>query len=40
MENMSKIDDLSESMNEWMYEVFFDEVKEYFDKVINGGCDE
>ena len=40
MENMSKIDDLSESMNEWMFEVFYDDVKEYFDKVINGGCDE
>ena len=40
MENMSKIDDLSESMNEWMFEVFYDEVKEYFDNYINGGCDE
>ena len=40
MENMSKIDDLSESMDEWMYEVFFDKVKEYFDNVINEGCDE
>jgi hypothetical protein len=39
-EDMDKIDDLSESMDEWMHEVFFDKVKEYFDKVIGEGCDE
>ena len=39
-EDMVKIEDLSESMNEWMHEVFFDKVKEYFDNVINEGCDE
>jgi hypothetical protein len=28
------IDVLSETMNEWMYEQFYDKVKEYYDKVL------
>ena len=39
-ENIDKIEDLYESMNEWMHEVFINKVKEYFDKVIDEGCDE
>ena len=28
------IDVLSETMNEWMYEQFYDKVREYYDKVL------
>jgi hypothetical protein len=28
------IDVLSETMNEWMYEPFYDKVREYYDKVL------
>jgi hypothetical protein len=28
------IDELSETMNEWMYEQFYDKVREYYDKVL------
>ena len=28
------IDILSETMNEWMYEQFYDKVREYYDKVL------
>ena len=35
------IDVLSETMNEWMYEQFYDKVKEYYDKVLEDeDCDE
>jgi hypothetical protein len=34
------IDVLSETMNEWMYEQFYDKVREYYDKVLEQGCDE
>jgi hypothetical protein len=33
-ENMVNIDELSETMNEWMYEPFYDKVREYYDKVL------
>ena len=39
-ENMSKIDNLSEMINEKIYELFYDKVKDYYDKIINEGCDE
>ena len=39
-ENMSKIDNLSEMINEKIYELFYDKVKNYYDKIINEGCDE
>ena len=40
-ENTVNIDELSETMNEWMYEIFFDKVKEYYDKVLEDeDCDE
>ena len=40
-ENMDDIDEFSETMNEWMYEIFFDKVKEYYDKVLEDeDCDE
>jgi hypothetical protein len=38
--NMSKIGDLSETMNEWMYEIFYDKVRGYFDGVMEKGCEE
>jgi hypothetical protein len=28
------IDELSDTMNEWMYEQFYDKVREYYDKVL------
>ena len=35
------IDVLSETMNEWMYEQFYDKVREYYDKVLEDeDCDE
>lgn len=35
------IDELSETMNEWMYEQFYDKVREYYDKVLEDeDCDE
>lgn len=35
------IDVLSETMNEWMYEQFYDKVREYYDKVLEDeNCDE
>jgi hypothetical protein len=33
-ENTVNIDEFSETMQEWMYEIFFDKVKEYYDKVL------
>ena len=33
-ENMVNIDEFSETMNEWMFEIFFDKVREYYDKVL------
>ena len=33
-ENTVNIDKFSETMQEWMYEIFFDKVKEYYDKVL------
>jgi hypothetical protein len=40
-ENTVNIDELSETMNEWMYEPFYDKVKEYYDKVLEDeDCDE
>ena len=32
--DMVNIDELSETMNEWMYEPFYDKVREYYDKVL------
>jgi hypothetical protein len=35
------IDVLSETMNEWMYEQFYDKVRKYYDKVLEDeDCDE
>ena len=35
------IDVLSETMNKWMYEQFYDKVREYYDKVLEDeDCDE
>lgn len=35
------IDELSETMNKWMYEQFYDKVREYYDKVLEDeDCDE
>jgi len=40
-ENTVNIDKFSETMQEWMYEIFFDKVKEYYDKVLEDeDCDE
>ena len=33
-QNIVDIDVLSETMNEWMYEQFYDKVREYYDKVL------
>lgn len=33
-ENMVNIDDFSETTDKWMYEIFHDKVREYFDKVL------
>ena len=32
--HMSKIEDFSETTDKWMYEIFHDKVREYFDKVL------
>jgi hypothetical protein len=29
-----KFQDLSETINNWMYEIFHDKVREYYDKVL------
>ena len=39
--HMSKIEDFSETTDKWMYEIFHDKVREYFDKVLEDeDCDE
>jgi hypothetical protein len=37
---MSKIEDFSETTDKWMYEIFHDKVREYFDNTLEEGCDE
>jgi len=38
---MNKINDFSETADKWMYEIFFDKVREYYDKVLEDkDCDE
>ena len=32
--DMNKINDFSETTDKWMYEIFFDKVREYYDKVL------
>ena len=40
-ENMVNIDEFSETTDKWMYEIFFDKVREYYDKVLEDeDCDE
>jgi hypothetical protein len=40
-QDIVNIDVLSETMNEWMYEQFYDKVREYYDKVLEDeDCDE
>jgi hypothetical protein len=39
-DSIKKIEDLSESMDKWMYERFYDKVREYYDKVLSKGCEE
>ena len=40
-ENTVNIDEFSVTMNEWMYELFYDKVREYYDKVLEDeDCDE
>jgi len=39
-DSIKKIDDLSEAMDKWMYERFYDKVREYYDKVLSEGCEE
>jgi len=39
-DNIKKIEDLSESMDKWMYERFYDKVRGYYDKVLSKGCEE
>jgi hypothetical protein len=38
--NMSKIEDFSETTDKWMYKIFHDKVREYFDNTLDQGCDE
>ena len=39
-DDMEKIDNFSESANEWMFEPFYDKVKGYFDGAMEKGCEE
>jgi hypothetical protein len=40
-ENIVNVEEFYKTMNEWMYEIFFDKVKEYYDKVLEDeDCDE
>ena len=39
-DNIKKIESLSEDMEKWMYERFYDKVRKYYDKVLSEGCEE
>jgi hypothetical protein len=38
--NFKKIEELMETMDELIYPMFYDKVREYYDKVQNEGCEE
>jgi hypothetical protein len=39
-ENIRKIDDLSIMIDEKIYELFYDKVREYYDRIIEESCSE
>jgi hypothetical protein len=39
-ENIIKIDDLSKMIDEKIYELFYDKVREYYDRIIEESCSE
>jgi hypothetical protein len=39
-ENIRKIDDLSKMIDEKIYELFYDKVREYYDRIIEESCSE
>jgi len=38
--HMPKIEDFSETADKWVYNKFHDKVREYFDNILDQGCDE
>jgi len=39
-DEMETIDELSETMHEWMFPIFYDKVRKYFEDTLDNGCPE